>query len=182
MIELDCTSLFDVPLLTWKDDDCVELNARLIDEIKNIKEPSSDRCLSGEWRSKHDFFQRNGTCIALRDKIIEVSKAAVTRLGLINQSARVEFDGWINVNPPGAFNAPHDHAQWKLSGTYYVATPKDCGAIELLAPTSCRPTRARRAIEPKAGMFLLFPSSVYHWVHPNKSSSNRVSIAWNMRW
>ena len=32
-------------------------------------------------------------------------------------------DGWVNINPTGAMNAPHDHPGAFWSGVYYVQVP-----------------------------------------------------------
>jgi hypothetical protein len=140
------------------------LNQRLLEEVLALwrTEPSADRSLSGEWRSRHDLFQRNGACEKLCRTILKLSDGIVA-------------DGWINVNPPGAFNAPHCHPNARIAGVYYVATPEGCGDLELLNGPK------RRSLAPQAGMFVLFPADIYHWVCPNKSSELRVSISWNVK-
>jgi uncharacterized protein (TIGR02466 family) len=80
-----------------------------------------------------------------------------------------------------------------LSGTYYVSIPPDAhsGAFEFIDP---RVNGAALSIEgaacfdpavilkPKTGMMMIFPSYLRHWVHPNEEETERVSIAFNIRW
>ena len=116
------------------------------------------------------------------------------------KSNELQMEGWINVNPPGAFNVPHAHPSFALSGTYYVSIPSDSasiapdahsGAFEFLDP---RVNAAALSIEgatcfdpgvivkPKAGLLIIFPSYLRHWVYPNEEESERVSIAFNIRY
>ena len=101
--------------------------------------------------------------------------------------------GWINVNPPGAFNAPHDHSSFALSGVYYASVPPEGrgGAIEFLDPrananactiegAACFNRKFR--IHPKPGNLLVFPSYLTHWVQPNGDSTDRVTVAFNIRY
>ena len=48
----------------------------------------------------------------------------------------LECEGWINVNPTGGFNAPHDHPGWYWSGAYYVATPDPGAEVRCTDPTA----------------------------------------------
>ena len=110
------------------------------------------------------------------------------------------MEGWINVNPPGAFNAPHTHPSFALSGTYYVSIPPDSvsiapdaksGTFEFIDP---RVNAGSLSIEgatcfdpgvtvkPKDGLMIIFPSYLRHWVYPNEGESERVSIAFNIRY
>ena len=42
-------------------------------------------------------------------------------------------------------------------------------------------TADKRQFRPKAGTVLLFPASLLHWVHPNDSNSDRLTVAFNGR-
>jgi uncharacterized protein (TIGR02466 family) len=185
------TPLFHISLLSEEEADHTTLNPKVAEEVlrRHNNEPSSAPSLSGEWRSQKDFFQsQTPACMLLRDKIVETSTAAIRELAPPGETRgqRVNFEGWINVNPPGSFNAPHNHYSdsiSKLSGIYYVAAPENCGALELLAPQSYWPRNpgGRYTLEPKAGKYIIFPSYIYHWVQPNASAEMRISVAWNMR-
>src|SRR5215217_9029755 len=107
----------------------------------------------------------------------------------------MECDGWINVNPTGAYNTPHDHPGNLWSGTYYVTTPDAgdasgaSGRIEFIDSRSGLAdnlvnapfTASKCGIRPQPGMLLLFPANLLHWVHPNAAEDERVTIAFNAR-
>jgi uncharacterized protein (TIGR02466 family) len=95
---------------------------------------------------------------------------------------------------PGGLNTPHDHPAWVWSGRYFVRVPegegKRSGSIEFFdvrinvrrltvdgAP--CFPSTF--ITKPKAGMLPLFSSCLHHWVCPNESAEEWVTIAFNAR-
>ena len=102
--------------------------------------------------------------------------------------------GWANINQHGHYNTLHVHAGCDWSVVYYVSsgvpnpdTPTN-GRIELRDPrpaatyaripgfTTGQPMRIR----PQAGLMVIFPSWIEHWVHPFYGEGNRISIALNV--
>lgn len=114
------------------------------------------------------------------------------------------LQGWANVNRLGDYHGLHNHPHAYLSGTYYISVPKQekklgerqdltPGAISFYDP---RPQaninaiagdgqiNAEHLVQPKAGMIMLWPAWLQHFVHPNHSDSPRVSISFNatLKW
>ena len=112
-----------------------------------------------------------------------------------------EFDvqGWVNINRAGDYHNLHNHPHSWLSGTYYVAIPKQTGgahrsdlnpsAISFFDPRAQANMNAvkgdgqfdpeyRRL--PKPGELFLWPSFLHHLVHPNLSDEPRVSVSFNV--
>ena len=112
-----------------------------------------------------------------------------------------DIASWPNVNRFGDYHSPHNHPWCYLSGTYYVQVPEaeaaqggdhelNSGCIsfydprsepigpELLPPGS--PAARVCTIRPVPGALLMWPSSVYHFVHPNLSTTRRYSISFNV--
>jgi uncharacterized protein (TIGR02466 family) len=205
-------ALFYSPLLVFQISDCEALNRQLLEEADAMRGGSSGVHKSNRkgWHSDPDFFHRTEPgCTTLRNHIVEAVLEATRRLSpnFDFKSNELEMEGWINVNPPGAFNAPHTHPSFAMSGTYYVSIPPDSvsiasesasiapdaksGAFEFLDP---RVNAAALHIEgaacfdqgvtvkPKAGLLMIFPSYLRHWVYPNEEESERVSIAFNIRY
>jgi uncharacterized protein (TIGR02466 family) len=198
-------ALFYSPLLMFQISDCEALNRQLLAETDAMRAGSPGVTKSNRkgWHSEVDFFLRTEPgCTALRNSIVEAVREATKRLSpnFDFKSNDLQMEGWINVNPLGAFNAPHTHPEFALSGTYYVSIPPDpiiiepearSGAFEFLDP---RANAASLLIEgaacfnqgvivkPKAGMLMIFPSYLRHWVYPNEEESERVSIAFNIRY
>ena len=115
-------------------------------------------------------------------------------------STRKFDDGllWANVNGRGDFNAVHTHPDAILSGVVYLkyATPEQ-GVIQLFDAREGSPTSHSRffmrldettpltsevfAVEPGEGDILFFPGWLKHWVTPNLSEDERVSVSFNIR-
>ena len=193
-------SLFPTPLVTFHVDDADELNRELLREIakRRAAEEGASRSNRQGWHSAYDLFRRKEKAQARLAGIIrEAIEQATMKLAPNTDLSRLqlECDGWINVNPPGAYNTPHDHPGNLWSGTYYVANPStgdgdtSSGCIEFIDTRSSLPTDlikapftgARSSLQPKPGTLLLFPANVVHWVHPNAATDDRVTIAFNAR-
>jgi uncharacterized protein (TIGR02466 family) len=103
------------------------------------------------------------------------------------------LQAWVNINPPSAWNQVHIHPDCHLSGCYYVRTPPDCGGIYFRDPRKLglmtRPpigrethfTATEARMRPEAGRLYVFPSWLEHGVEPNRGSSERISIAFNVQ-
>jgi uncharacterized protein (TIGR02466 family) len=121
---------------------------------------------------------------------------ATRRVAGADQSNKLRFlmEGWINVNPPNAYNVPHDHPGSFWSGAYYVMNDHTGeaeslgGAISFLGPHHPPAGQAvvkapifggNHTLRPASGTLLLFPSNAKHWVHPNMSASDRITVAFN---
>jgi uncharacterized protein (TIGR02466 family) len=105
---------------------------------------------------------------------------------------------WININQKNNFNLQHSHPSSFLSGVLYVKVPKNSGKIVFLDPL--RQVRVcyeeywhitdsvsrnklfykKYEIIPEDGMLILFPSWLEHYVEPNNSDEDRISIAFNI--
>jgi uncharacterized protein (TIGR02466 family) len=176
-----------------------ELNNDIIKASYKIKDNSEgvhSSNLDG-WHSETDLFLRKEECFKeLTDIIIKFAQASVKKLNpkISLSEYKQEMNGWININPPGGLNVPHDHPDWEMSGTYYVQAPEgkrpEDGCFEFIDPkTSSYASKIyfgngverRFLIKPKPGLLISFPSYVRHWVRPNYSNSDRISIAWNYR-
>jgi uncharacterized protein (TIGR02466 family) len=198
-------ALFYSPLMLFQISDCEALNRQLLEETDAMRARSSGVTKSNQkgWQSDADFFRRTEPgCTTLRNHIVEAVLEATRRLSpnFDFKSNDLQMEGWINVNPSGALNAPHTHPGFAMSGTYYVRIPPDSASIatdahsgefEFLDP---RVNAAALSIEgatcfdpgvivkPKVGLLMIFPSYLRHWVYPNEEESERVSIAFNIRY
>lgn len=190
--------LFPTPIIRFEVADAEALNKRLLKEIavRRKAEKGIVRSNFGGWHSDSDFFTR--TEPAHRELAMDLLRmmAEVTRhFDPDADYSKVSLvpDGWINVNPPGAYNGPHDHKTAFWSGTYYVDVPEgegSSGQIEFLTPVTPLPgngvvhgplTAETFAVKPKAGTVLIFPATILHWVHPNQTDRERITIAFNGR-
>ena len=190
-------SLFATPLLRFRFADHAALDAGLLEVGRKMQadSPGVDKSNRGGWHSAGNFFDDPSEPVqTLRD-------AAEAAIGHAMAKARSKADpdeldlklfAWMNINPVGGFNAPHTHPGAHWSGVYYVAQPEvetgNSGMIEFLDPRTdlphwrllkAKPFRTKRKLRPGAGEMVLFPSYLVHWVYPNESGEERVTIAFN---
>ena len=110
------------------------------------------------------------------------------------------YEGWVNINKKGGYNAPHDHPGYLWSAVYYakIPTPSDAksksGILEFLDPrtniVAMAPEIAEKSpffipkiqIRPKENTLIVFPSYLRHWVYPNEEDEDRISIAFNVKY
>ncbi|MGO8917249.1 MAG: tetratricopeptide repeat protein [Stellaceae bacterium] len=109
---------------------------------------------------------------------------------LVNPPRRWQLTSWAAVlDGEGNLN-PHVHYAGYISGVYYPKIPRPIGApghgeagwFELggnPARFPCKTAPETRAIQPREGMMLLFPSYFYHRTVPFSSAEPRVSIAFD---
>jgi uncharacterized protein (TIGR02466 family) len=191
--------LFYSPLTVFELQESEALNNLLLNEIalRQSNSPGLDRSNWRGWHSEDDFFLRTEPgCQSLRTHIFEALENCTRTLSPDFDFTRygVQAEGWINVLGHGGLNTPHDHPGWVWSGCYYVSIPDAdqdlSGNIEFFdTRTNVRTLTVEGAacfaskfvMKPQTGMLLLFPSYLRHWVYPNESRENRISIAFNAR-
>lgn len=189
--------LFSTPLLRFSIKDADKLNSELLLEAARLRSETEGVVKSnrGGWHSAGNLFENETPCIQrLKSKAEKAVLAATKTIG-----AKADIDAlglkmfaWMNANPPGGFNAPHTHPGAHWSGVYYVAQPDvesgTSGKIEFLDPRTDLPNwrllqasafNAKKSIRPVPGELILFPSYLVHWVYPNETTEERVTIAFN---
>ena len=189
--------LFATPLLRFRVPDHAALDAELLAEGARLRGTSDGvrKSNRGGWHSEGNLFASQVPCIVRLRALAEASvlEALQKIAPKVDPSAmEMKLFGWMNVSPPGGFNAPHTHPGAHWSGVYYVSQPEvaegTSGMIEFLDPRSDLPNwrifkarafRPKRKIRPEAGEIVLFPSYLVHWVYPNETQDNRVTIAFN---
>ena len=189
--------LFSTPLFRFQCPDHQALNAELMDEMRRLRadDEGASKSNRGGWHSSGNLFDRDTACIAsLRalseTAVLEASRKITTKVD--PATLRLKLFAWMNANPPGGFNAPHTHPGAHWSGVYYVSQPDvetgSSGMIEFLNPRSDLPNwrilqarafAAKKKIRPQPGEMVLFPSYLVHWVYPNETEEERVTIAFN---
>ncbi|HZR37062.1 MAG TPA: TIGR02466 family protein [Nevskia sp.] len=116
--------------------------------------------------------------------------SAASRAGSWTVTASSSTPGSTS-NGKGASNTAHNHPNCLLSGSYYLDTPPGCGDILFRDPREVayvyqppyadgRSRTPDTAIKPDPALLLLFPPWLLHWVEPNDSDSDRISVAFNV--
>jgi uncharacterized protein (TIGR02466 family) len=158
--------------------------------------PSHGRSNVGGWRSRNDLFhwavpevkEIGGWIMECVVRVVEATAYPVRYRG------KISAVGWASVCRTGNYNAPHIHPESAWSGVYYVDTgdPDNTipfnGNLELLDPRSAAggvntpgdPFGHPVRISPVAGLLILFPSWLTHWVHPHFGERERIAISFNV--
>ena len=79
-----------------------------------------------------------------------------------------------HVNPYSLNTSPN------ISGVYYINVPENCGKLVFEYPVNQYQTK-RYYINPFVGRYVLFPSTLNHFVTKNKSTEKRISISFNFK-
>lgn len=187
---------FPTPIWTIDVDDHDDLDASLIAAIAELKREDPGGVQKSNlmgWQSRSDL-HRDARFADLFGLVHRVANAIAPQFDPVAGASLAINSAWANVNPYGASNAPHMHAGSALSGSYYAKTPDDCGDLEFLDPRLAavhgridypqdKPnalTNSRFTMRAQAGLMVLFPGWLQHYVHPNRSQQDRLSFAFNL--
>jgi uncharacterized protein (TIGR02466 family) len=171
----------------------VELKKLIVAE--EAEYPSLGRSNIGGWHSRPDFLNRPEPAIsALRTWLVwGVRRMIAATTGVDAYEGELSTAAWATICPSGAYHAPHCHPDSAWSGVYYVdpgnANPDQplSGLLEFLDPRSGveavtspgDPYGEPFRVRPQPGLLVIFPSWLYHWVHPYTGQEPRIAISFN---
>lgn len=135
----------------------------------------------------------------LRTHLNQTIQAYFREMGM-RYEIKWQVQGWANINRLGDYHENHNHPRSYLSGTYYVKVPEtvdtvgnrtdirpNCitfldprGAVNMIAIRDDPYVAYEHTVEPKPGLLMMWPSFVYHFVHPNLSNDDRISVSFNI--
>jgi uncharacterized protein (TIGR02466 family) len=121
-------------------------------------------------------------------KMIEASAGDGRFKGTLSLSA------WTAICRAGAYHAPHAHPDSAWSGVYYVDAGTGHpdsplgGVLEFLDPRAGAdavtapgdPYGESLRVRPESGLLVVFPSWLYHWVHPYVGQTPRIAVSFNV--
>lgn len=197
--KISASASFPTPVFWFRVPEAEQLNAVLVKDAHAMRSASEGLTRSNQngWHSQTDLFQRPEASFrsltrSIREAVYTVTQKVAPKFEL--EGRQVLSEGWININEKGAYNTPHRHAGFLWSGCYYVQVPANpsgrSGQIEFIDPRARDATQTLGDCEafcgkiqhrPQAGMLVIFPSYLLHWVYPNEESEERISIAFNVR-
>ena len=137
------------------------------------------------WNSEDMRVLEQPAFAALRGAVRSACAVALAEMGV--RDASFGLQSWINLHDRGGFNFLHVHEGSLLSGTFYLKVPSGSGKFVLRDP---RPGvvhgYAKGAVAngysdiqlaPSAGLLVLFPCWIEHFVEPHDSDEPRIAIA-----
>lgn len=171
----------------------LELKRLIVAE--EVEYPSLGRSNIGGWHSRPDFLKRPAPAIsALRNWLAwGVRRMIGATTGAESFEGPLSTAAWATICRAGAYHAPHCHSDSAWSGVYYV-DPGDSkpdhplsGVLEFLDPRSGvevvtapgDPYGEPFRVRPQPGLLVVFPSWLYHWVHPYTGQELRIAISFN---
>src|SRR6202451_3343708 len=121
---------------------------------------------------------------------LAIRAACASALGEMGMdSIAFDLQSWINLHDRGGFNFLHMHEGSLLSGSFYVNVPPGSGQFVFRDP---RPGVILGSVKggapnghvdvhltPSAGLLVLFPCWLEHYVEPHESDEPRITIAFN---
>jgi uncharacterized protein (TIGR02466 family) len=114
-------------------------------------------------------------------------------LGLSESQFHIISEAWVNINNNINIDSAHCHPGRVFSAVYYLEAQKNCGDLIFINPNkalshvihptlvstyNCFNEHNHRVI-PAAGLLVIFPSYLEHYVRVNFSGQDRISIAMN---
>lgn len=149
----------------------------------------------GGWHSRPDFLNQHDRAVsALNQWLIWALRRMITATaGPDAFDGTLSISAWAAICRAGAYHAPHSHPDSAWSGVYYVDPGADTpdrplsGLLEFLDPRAGveavtapgDPYGEPFRVRPEAGLLVIFPSWLYHWVHPYSGSTPRIAVSFN---
>ena len=197
-MELEVTAAFPTLIgrLRAPDADAMNHGLRAVILAEEAKYVSLGRSNIGGWHSQTDFLDRPEPAVdalsawitwAVR-RMVEATAGSGSFKGALSSTA------WATICRAGAYHAPHSHPDSAWSGVYYVdaGSPSPdrplSGVLEFLDPRAGveavtapgDPYGEPVRVLSQAGLLVIFPSWLYHWVHPYAGHTPRIAVSFNV--
>jgi uncharacterized protein (TIGR02466 family) len=154
--------------------------------------------LKGRDKSNRGGFQSND--LNLKEPVLQsLLKNIETNSNILfNNHLKIKYklslcNIWVNINRFKDFNIQHTHAYSKLSGVFYVKVPVNSGKISFVNDFPLdffidykyvtefnNYNSTEWNFSPEENSLYLFPSWLKHYVNPNFSKKERISISFNL--
>jgi len=196
-MELEVTPAFPtfVGRVQLPDADAMNEGLRALILAEEAGYASLGRSNIGGWHSRPDFLHRSDSSVAALTSWITwaISRMIRATTGQDSFKGALSLSAWATVCRSGAYHAPHSHPDSAWSGVYYVEAGTYSpdrplsGMLEFLDPRAGveavsapgDPYGEPFRVRPEAGLLVLFPSWLYHWVHPYAGETPRIAVSFN---
>lgn len=139
------------------------------------------------WNSADMTILEQAGFAPLAEAICSGGAAALGEMGLGDVPFRLQ--SWINLHDRGGFNFLHLHQGCLLSGCFYLSVPAGSGKLVFRDPrpgvlhgrvTGSVPNGYSDIhLAPAAGLLVLFPNWLEHFVEPHDNDEPRISLSFN---
>ena len=192
--------LFSTPLSIFEIENSAELNKKLIAESRAWRKEQKGANVSNQgdsWHSPDGLMTRKEPGFTEITKIIpQVAAKYALQINpkLKIENFRFEANAWVNINKKGGYNTVHHHGKYHISGVYYIKQPMSAkgpsGMIEFInsrfdnhifSEIGGQAFAPSLQMRPSVSSMIVFPSTLLHFVYPNDTEEERISLAWNLR-
>jgi uncharacterized protein (TIGR02466 family) len=195
---LEVTHAFPTLIGQWlvPDADLMNEDMRSLILSEESKYASLGRSNIGGWHSRTDFLNHPDSAVAALTTWITwaVNQMIGATAGPGSLPSTVSLSAWATICRKGAYHAPHCHPDSAWSGVYYVdagtitADRSLSGVLEFIDPRAGveavtapgDPYGEPLRVRPQAGLIVIFPSWLYHWVHPYAGHTPRIAVSFNV--
>jgi uncharacterized protein (TIGR02466 family) len=160
---------------------------KLITAMRAAAPVPAGRTNRGGWNSVDHAVMHQPAFSVLLQTVRHYCMQAFAEMGF--NAPAFEVQSWVNIHDRGGFNFQHMHEGALLSGTFYLQVPEGSGALVFKDP---RPgvlnsyARGNGAnaykdiqLRPSAGLLVLFPHWLEHFVEPHANDVPRICIPFN---
>ncbi|HAA26379.1 MAG TPA: hypothetical protein DCE56_00240 [Cyanobacteria bacterium UBA8553] len=190
--------LWPTPIAVRVFDEVKELNQLLEKTILERKKRDTgiNKSNCKGWHSTGNLFQDLTPGLdKLYQMIMQFTSDYVVELNPSKNQVLMELFAWANVIEEGGYHTVHNHPNCHLSGVYYINPGEsdpdnlNSGLIGFSDPRSGATMIANSYIDfgssyqykPEAGMMLMFPAYLFHWVHPFTGKGQRITVSFNAK-
>ncbi len=158
-----------------------------VNALRALNPEPAGRTVRNGWNSDDFTLLDDPVFAALNGEVRAQTRSALAQMGQADLNFAVQ--SWINLHERGGFNFAHMHDGCYLSGCYYLKVPEGSGSLVFRDP---RPGTMHGLfkgggvnaykdvkLKPYAGLLVLFPSWLEHFVEPHDSDESRIVIAFN---
>jgi uncharacterized protein (TIGR02466 family) len=194
---LEVKHAFPTAIGRWLVPDAESMNQELqaIILAEEGKYSSLGRSNIGGWHSRTDFLNREEPAVmALTNWITWAVNQMIAATAGGSFTGTVSVSAWATICRNGSYHAPHSHPDSAWSGVYYVdagqiaADRSLSGVLEFIDPRAGveavtapgDPYGEPMRVRPEAGLIVIFPSWLYHWVHPYAGHTPRIAVSFNV--
>jgi uncharacterized protein (TIGR02466 family) len=185
--------LFPTTIFQHKLVESESLNVSLCQEIYAMQahQPTMDDGRSNNWQSQDNLHML--TAFAPLTDCVHEAVQQILEFMRYAYEAFVITSMWANILRPGEAHAPHMHANNLLSGVYYVKSSDSelsriyyqdpRGQSGIFVPRIKEYTHENAnlwSFPSEEGTMFVFPSWLVHFVKPNTSGEDRISISFNI--
>lgn len=132
-------------------------------------------------RIEEEYSKYKSLSALTKESIIFVNDTLTNYLRVNQEVESLAF--WTNINKQYDYNVLHTHPHTDLIGIYYPLLPNNSGSLILCRKDGLEYSNIQLkkmiTINAEEGRLYVFPAHIWHWVEPNKSNKNRMSISFN---